>query len=834
MSRLEKSWLSPPWRVKALTLGTLAAVIALAFVSVGVLGALPAQAQNGPEKRIAFVIGNAAYKAGALATTANDAGLIAQTLQAAGFDVIGARDLDHNGLSDAMRDFLSKVSAAGPDTTVFVYLAGYGLQYQGDNYFLPVDADIANATDLPIQALRVSDFTRSLASMQNHGSIVVLDAARSYPFPQSASQSGAPELAGGLALVDPDANQLIAFNAAPGTVAPQEAGPYGSYAHGLAEMIRAGGLPLGDVFDRTRLRVSDLTKGAEIAWDASKFTAPFTFLDRAADAPAPVAESDAAIRSKPIREFDEKDAYFAALDRDTLSGYEDFLAAYPNDAMARRVRAIVAARREAITWRETWRADTPEAYWSYLRRYPHGPHVWDARRRLGHFEAALEPPQSFAVISYDVPPPPPPEVVYVDRPVVYFGDPDFGYAPPPPVVFLAPPPPEFVTLPPPPPPTEVYVLPEPVFVPVPVWVEPPRNVAPPRNNIIFNDIHKTIINNVTVENTTINEPQPAAQTPGVLSNLTTGQKLVGAAVIGAAGAAALHVALPPSVQKKALQSSGKAVAPAPAASGAAATSVKPVTGNAAAQSLPAGNALPQAGKLPTTPDTKAAPQPGATEANKPGAGQPAQQTAKPDAHTLPGSNGKPLPPATTDTAKPAVGAPDQQTAKPDAHTLPASNGKPLPPATADTAKAAVGAPAQQTAKPDANKLTGLNGKPLQTNAPPPKSAQKQSTKAPAAPPMTANVKPPRQQLKPPSLAARTPVQQQVTTVKHAPPAVSQPRVMAAPKAPTPKVQLQPRPQQQVQVKAPPQAKAPPAAAPAKPQDKKKKPQCGGPNQPACH
>ncbi|MFW8642500.1 caspase family protein [Rhizobium beringeri] len=171
-------------------------------------------------------MGNAAYKAGALPTPANDAGLIAQTLQAAGFDVIGARDLDQNGLRDAMRDFLTKANASGPNTVVFVYLAGYGVQYQGDNYFVPVDAQIANATDVPVEALRITDLTRSLAGINNRGSIVVLDAARANPFVQSNQP-----LAGGLALVDPDANQLIAFNAAPGTVAPQEPGPYGSYAH---------------------------------------------------------------------------------------------------------------------------------------------------------------------------------------------------------------------------------------------------------------------------------------------------------------------------------------------------------------------------------------------------------------------------------------------------------------------------------------------------------------------------------------------------------------------------------------------------------------------------
>ncbi|RUU58525.1 caspase family protein, partial [Mesorhizobium sp. M2C.T.Ca.TU.002.02.1.1] len=101
-------------------------VVLFLFVAVSATGAL---AQ--PQKRLAFVIGNAAYPSGALATPANDAGLIAQTLQAAGFDVVGARDVDQESLRGAYRDFLAKVSAAGPDAVVFVYLAGHGAQFEG-------------------------------------------------------------------------------------------------------------------------------------------------------------------------------------------------------------------------------------------------------------------------------------------------------------------------------------------------------------------------------------------------------------------------------------------------------------------------------------------------------------------------------------------------------------------------------------------------------------------------------------------------------------------------------------------------------------------------------
>ena len=80
------------------------------------------------EKRIALVIGNANYQATRLETAANDAGLIAQTLQAAGFDVVGARDLDEDSLRRAFRDFVEKASGSGPDTVAFVYFSGYGLQ----------------------------------------------------------------------------------------------------------------------------------------------------------------------------------------------------------------------------------------------------------------------------------------------------------------------------------------------------------------------------------------------------------------------------------------------------------------------------------------------------------------------------------------------------------------------------------------------------------------------------------------------------------------------------------------------------------------------------------
>ena len=432
----------------------LAALFAL--WSTTALTPLAASAQDAAQNpRIALVIGNASYVDKALATTANDAGLVAQTLQAAGFEVIGARDLDEKSLRTALRDFLDKAAAAGPDMQAFVYLSGRAVQYNGDNYFVPVDAHINRDADVPIDAIRMSDFTHALAATPGKARIVVLDAARANPY----ATRGAP-LAPGLALVDPEPGEMIAYNAAPGTLAGDEQGPYGVYGKTLAGAMRQGGVSVEDVFDQTRVQVNQQTQGALIPWSVSKLGAPYYIFERAADAPPPAAAAAIArTLSEPIASFPPAVAYNAALQRDTMQGYEEFLQAYPDSDQARRVRAILAARREAAFWRRSVNANTSHAYWTYVRRYSKGPHVADARRRLAILSARYEPPQDFQPDVYeDLPPPPPDEDFYEQRP--YYAFDDFGPPPPPPPVYFV-----YIEdddwrdLPPPPPPQEIGVLP---------------------------------------------------------------------------------------------------------------------------------------------------------------------------------------------------------------------------------------------------------------------------------------------------------------------------------------------------------------------------------------
>jgi uncharacterized caspase-like protein len=743
------------------------------------------------ERRIALVIGNANYQAGALPTPANDAGLIAQTLQAAGFDVTGARDLDQETLRRTFREFIDKASSGGPETVAFIYLGGYGLQLEGENYFAPVDAKITRDVNVAAEALRLSDYTVPLAALKLKASMVVLDMARTNPF----AKTGTP-LTGGLALIEPDPGMLIAFNAAPGTVAPDEAGPYSTYAQALAEMMREGGLPMEDLFSRLRLRVNETTKGALVPWNDSKLQDPFYFFERAPDAPPPVVsrEQTSSIRSRPVREFSAQEAYLAAVDRDTLGDYEAFLDAYPNDPMARRVRAIVAARREAITWRRTRSVNTPPAYWSYLERYPRGAHSDDARRRLAYLSAAFEPPPRFSVIPYDVPPPPPDEIVYVERPVLAFDDPDFDFAPPPPppIIFLPPRSAYFVDLPPPPPPAYAFILPCPDYVPIPVWVRPPEYIAPPPNNIIYNNRYNTVVVNQTTNVVNITTPSGQTQTIAPPAALAPGATPAGPAPgpggpapppgVGAgAGAAALISApLPGSLVSKA------AVTPSP--------QQQPYKPLVRVQAAPV--------QAPSAPSTGPAP-PG-TPATTPGA------TPAPGA-TLPGAAPSAAPPGSTtpSTAAPSpTSSPAGANAK-SGQSLPGANGQPLPPVT-PTAQPA------PTAGTKPSKLPGPSSAPaapLIPNSAAKPAAPQSPAVAPPPPPAAARPAPP------PPIAHPAPPPPPV--VRPAPPPIARPAppsppLVARPAPPPPVARPAPPPVARPAPPPPPRPAPPPPPRPAPP------------------
>src|SRR5262245_39509894 len=94
---------------------SLAALIVGAF-----LVAAPALAQS----RVALVVGNSAYPSGPIGSALADAGLVAEALNSAGFDIVEGADLNQADLRRLLRDFLAKVEAGGPDTIALIYFSG--------------------------------------------------------------------------------------------------------------------------------------------------------------------------------------------------------------------------------------------------------------------------------------------------------------------------------------------------------------------------------------------------------------------------------------------------------------------------------------------------------------------------------------------------------------------------------------------------------------------------------------------------------------------------------------------------------------------------------------
>ncbi|MFL5190582.1 MAG: caspase family protein, partial [Microvirga sp.] len=376
------------------------AIVFLSLAFAAVAGQASVASAQG---RLALVVGQGAYEGRPLPTTVNDAGLIAQTLTSAGFEVIQARDLGANDLRSLVRDFLDKAQDLEPGSTVMVYLAGHGVQLEGDNYLLPVDARIERDVDVPIEGFRLSDLVRSLERSPAQVRVIVADIARDYPL----GSTGEP-IAKGLALMESPAGFLMAFSSAPNIAATDGQGPYGAYATALAEMIRQPGLALDEVFARARLRTHESTNGQQIPWHSANLgQGSFVFFEQTEAAPL-VREV------RRIEEAPADEAYAIAVERDTIQGYQAFLRRYPDHRLARRVTALLAARREAIVWRRTLGSNTREAYWTYLRRYPNGPHAPDSRRRLARLSAPYAPPAAFEEVIYEDLPPPLPEVERVE------------------------------------------------------------------------------------------------------------------------------------------------------------------------------------------------------------------------------------------------------------------------------------------------------------------------------------------------------------------------------------------------------------------------------------
>lgn len=217
-------------------------------------------AVSGPgDKRIALVIGNAAYESfGRLANPGNDADDIASVLRRLGFDVVDGRDLSRRDMDRKLAQF-SRV--AHDADTALVYYAGHGLQYQGQNYLVPTDAQLKDGFDVPFETIPVESVIGALDSAKG-ARILILDACRDLPLKDTGRRDSAN--GPGLASVVGRKGLIMAYATQANNVAFDGTGRNSFYAAALIKTMAEPGLEVGQVFQRVAMSVSTATSGRQL------------------------------------------------------------------------------------------------------------------------------------------------------------------------------------------------------------------------------------------------------------------------------------------------------------------------------------------------------------------------------------------------------------------------------------------------------------------------------------------------------------------------------------------------------------------------------------------
>jgi len=197
---------------------------------------LPAAAFANPE-RVALIVGNSAYAGEAkLENAVNDAELIADTFLELGFETAFIRDLNTTNSATHLSAFEDKAAAA--DVAV-IYYAGHGMAVSGQNYLLPVDADVTSEQNLIETAVPLSRLLDIVSEAARFG-VVLFDACRTDPRSDDIILAdGSQGIRQGLLSDVPEQDGVIlGFAAQQGQVAFDGAGSNGPYAQALHNALR--------------------------------------------------------------------------------------------------------------------------------------------------------------------------------------------------------------------------------------------------------------------------------------------------------------------------------------------------------------------------------------------------------------------------------------------------------------------------------------------------------------------------------------------------------------------------------------------------------------------
>lgn len=275
--------------MKKLGIVLFCAVCLLVFSTSRAVG----QTEPEDEIRTALIIGNSDYRMGVLANPVNDARAMATVLKQVGFDVILKTEVPNKDeMKRAIREFGRKLERGGVG---LFYYAGHGLQVDGINYLIPVEAQIYNQEEVEYECVEAGFVLAQMENARNRMNVVIMDACRDNPFARSFRSSQR-----GLATINAPTGTLIAYATAPGSVASDGTGKNGLYTEILLNEIQVEGQKIEETFKNVRRSVLDMSDGRQIPWESSSLVGDFYFV-APAENPVSVAQTEA----EPVQKIND-------------------------------------------------------------------------------------------------------------------------------------------------------------------------------------------------------------------------------------------------------------------------------------------------------------------------------------------------------------------------------------------------------------------------------------------------------------------------------------------------------------------------------------------------
>src|ERR1700754_1587130 len=294
------------------------------------------------EKRVAFVVGNGAYKNVApLPNPSVDAKAMAATLRNVDFEVVEGSNLTRDKMTERLLDFGKK--AQGADVALFFY-AGHGIAISGTNYLLPVDADIKSEMDVKLGAAINIDVTLDQTMSDAKVKLVFLDACRDNPFAAKVRSSKATRsvVQTGLAEMKSGEGTLIAFATGPGqTALDGEAGTNSPFTRALLANIAQPGVEIQQAMTKVRAQVNEETSKGQLPWGHTNLIGT-VYLNPAKTGNAAEAPNTPAPTTTAASEV-ELEFWRSIKDSNKVEEYNAYLTTYPSGTFKSIALSRIAA-----------------------------------------------------------------------------------------------------------------------------------------------------------------------------------------------------------------------------------------------------------------------------------------------------------------------------------------------------------------------------------------------------------------------------------------------------------------------------------------------------------